>query len=115
MGLDIRGWLALQAGCGSDDLRFAGTDARGVNSVILYFTLDGGPGYRVQITPTSPAMSTGRGQHGHGPAAPNGPRLCVRGDGCLGELLEIVHRVAQIARDGTTQELLRDTREETSR
>lgn len=50
MSIDIRAWLAQHVGCGADDLRFAGTDARRVNSPTVHFTLDGQRGYAVQIT-----------------------------------------------------------------
>jgi hypothetical protein len=50
LAFEIRSWFALHAGCGLDDLRFAGTDGRGPNSTIIYFTVDGVPSYAVQIT-----------------------------------------------------------------
>ena len=49
MALEIRSWLADTVGCGPDDLRFAGTDLRSAGDVIVCFTLDGRPGYAVQI------------------------------------------------------------------
>lgn len=49
MALQIRSWLAHTVGCGPDDLRFAGSDVRSADSVIVCFTLDGRPGYLVQI------------------------------------------------------------------
>jgi hypothetical protein len=49
LALQIRSWLADTVGCGSDDLRFAGSDVRSADNVLVRFTLDGRPGYAVQI------------------------------------------------------------------
>ena len=49
MALEIRSWLANTVGCGPDDLRFAGSDVRRADNVTVRFTLDGRPGYAVQI------------------------------------------------------------------
>jgi hypothetical protein len=49
MALEIRSWLANNVGCGPDDLRFAGSDVRSADRVVVTFTLDGRPGYAVQI------------------------------------------------------------------
>ena len=53
MALQIRTWLALHVGCDPDDLRFAGSDARGPNAAEVYFTVHERPGYEVRITQTA--------------------------------------------------------------